>query len=292
MKVFNLYLNKKHLDLVNKVFNDSTFIKPQPFLRWAGGKRWFLKYLDQFTGTTKFNNFHEPFLGSGAVFLESKFSKKAYLSDLNKELIETYIAVRDEVENIICELRKFKNTEEDYYKIRESKFKSDYKRAAKFIYLNQTSFNGIYRVNLKGEYNVPFGFRNKDFFEPQNLRAVSKILEKAVIDSSDFSIVTSRIKKNDLVFLDPPYTVSHNNNGFIKYNQKLFSLDDQYRLSALIDIIKNKEAYYILTNAAHSKIEEIFGKGDKQTKLKRASLIGGLNANRGKYEELIITNII
>lgn len=266
-------------------------LKIKPFLRWAGGKSWFLKHMKEFTNGVKFKNYHEPFIGSAAVFIHLKPTKISYLSDLNTELIETYISVRDEVENIIKELKKFKNTKEDYYKIRESKFQSDFKRAARFIYLNQTSFNGIYRVNLNGVYNVPFGFRGKEFYEPENLRFVSEILQNADIKDSDFEIVKNRVKKNDLVFLDPPYTISHNNNGFIKYNQKLFSLDDQYRLSSLIDELKKKEAYYILTNSAHQKIEEIFEKGDKKIKLKRASLIGGSNAIRGKFEEIIFTNI-
>ncbi len=267
-------------------------IKVKPFLRWAGGKSWFLKYLYQITSNIQFNNYHEPFLGSGAVFMHLRPQKKAFLSDLNSELIETFVAVRDDVEKIIMELIQFSNTQEDYYKIRESKFNTKYKRAARFIYLNQTSFNGIYRVNLNGIYNVPFGYRTKDFCEPENLRAFSNLLQTTVIETADFNILIGRVGKDDLVFLDPPYTVSHNNNGFIKYNQKLFSLDDQYRLSTLIDHIKDIGAYYILTNAAHHVIEEIFDKGDRKMKLKRASLIGGQNAVRGKFEEVIFTNII
>lgn len=264
----------------------------KPFLRWAGGKRWFLKHIEKVAPFLEFNNYHEPFVGSAAVYIHLNPSKKAYLSDLNSELIETYIAVRDDVDKVITELRKFKNTKEDYYKIREIKFKSDYKRAARFIYLNQTSFNGIHRVNLRGIYNVPFGFRSKNFFEPDNLLLVSNLLGRSEIDTADFEIVKKRVKKGDLVFLDPPYTVTHNNNGFIKYNQKLFSLDDQYRLSKLIDFIKEKEAYYILTNAAHKIVKEIFSKADDSIiEVSRASLIGGKNAQRGKYAELIISNL-
>jgi len=266
-------------------------VKIKPFLRWAGGKRWFSKYVSNLTAEIDYNNYHEPFVGSGAVFITLRPSKTIYLSDLNMELIETYLAVKEDVEKIICHLKKFKNTEEEYYKIRKSKFKSDYKRAARFIYLNQTSFNGIYRVNLNNVYNVPYGYRTKDFYEPDNLRSVSRLLQTAIITNCDFGICLKKIKKNDLVFLDPPYTISHNNNGFIKYNQKLFSLEDQYRLSGFIDEIKKKNAFYISTNAAHHIIEEIFEKGDTKIKLHRASLIGGENAIRGKFEEVIFTNI-
>ena len=227
-------------------------LKVRPFLRWAGGKTWLLKHFHILFPNAKFKNYHEPFLGSAALFFFLRNKNASFLSDLNSELIDTYSSVQQGVEKVIAELKNFTNTKEDYYKIRSKIFKSDYKNAAKFIYLNQTSYNGIYRVNLNGIYNVPYGFRTKNFFEPENLRTVSSHLKNAIIKVSDFEIVKSHLKKGDLVFLDPPYTVTHNNNGFVKYNQKLFSLDDQYRLKALIDYIVKKQAYYILTNAAHS----------------------------------------
>jgi len=238
-----------------------------------------------------FANYHEPFLGGGAVFMNLQPPNHSYLSDLNQELIDTYSALHDDVEKVIAELKKFKNTAEEYYAVRDAKYRNDFKLAARFIFLNQTSFNGIYRVNLKGEYNVPYGYRKVQVFRAEDLRTISEMLAKATIVSSDFGVVTKNVKKNDLVFLDPPYTVNHNNNGFIKYNQKLFSLDDQHRLSRVIDEIKSKKAFYILTNAAHKTIEEIFEKGDNKIKLKRPSLIGGLNAERGHYEEVLFTNL-
>jgi len=280
------------LTIANEINNSTDNLMARPFLRWAGGKSWLLKHLKDLAPNLNFKNYHEPFLGGAALFLFLQPQKKSYLSDLNSELIETYIAVRDDIENVISELKKFKNTQEAYYKIRNSNYKSDYKRAARFIYLNQTSFNGIYRVNLDGVYNVPYGFRSKNFFEPENLIAVSENLKKSILKTGDFEIFKSKIQKNDFVFIDPPYTVTHNSNGFIKYNQKLFSLEDQYRLSSLVDYIKEKGAYYLLTNAAHQKIEEIFEKKDTKHLLKRASLIGGLKAKRGHYEEVIFTNLI
>lgn len=265
--------------------------KVKPFLRWAGGKTWLLKYLEDYLPKDGFNNYYEPFLGGGSVFFNLK-PKSAFLSDLNEELIDTYNVLKDDPEGIIEELRKFKNTPEFYYKVRKAKFRKPTKQAANFIYLNQTSFNGIYRVNLKGEYNVPYGHRTKDFFEPENLRAASQVLQAAKIEKGDFMLISNRIAKGDLVFLDPPYTVTHYSNGFIKYNQKLFSIQDQNRLSELIDHIKSVGAFYILTNAAHEKIREIFQKGDTVNTQRRASLIGGAKAKRGKYEEHIFTNVI
>lgn len=121
---------------------------------------------------------------------------------------------------------------------------------------------------------------------------VSEALKGAIIQHGDFEIIRENLRQGDLVFLDPPYTVSHNDNGFIKYNQKIFSLEDQMRLSQIIQYIKRIGAYYILTNAAHRTIEEIFDNGDERLELGRASLIGGINARRGQTTEYVFTNII
>ncbi len=266
-------------------------ISCEPFLRWAGGKRWLLKDLARFLPKDGYNNYHELFLGGGAIYFHLQPTKISYLNDFNSELILTYECVKDDVQKVLEQIKKFKNTEENYYKIRGAKYRNDYKKAARFIYLNQTSFNGIYRVNLKGEYNVPYGYRKKDFLDEENLKAVSTRLEQCKFSSNDFSLCIDNIKKNDLVFLDPPYTVAHNKNGFIKYNQKLFSLADQYRLRELLLNINEIGAYYILTNAAHKKINEIFGSIGMKHELSRASLIGGKNAKRGKFNEYIFTNV-
>lgn len=263
----------------------------KPFLRWAGGKTWLRKHLHNFLPKQGFNDYHEPFLGGGSIFFHLK-PETSYLSDLNPSLIEAYNEIKVDVDKVIEELSQFENTKEFYYSIRQKKFRSPAKSAAQFIYLNQTSFNGIFRVNLKGEYNVPYGYRTKDFCEEDNLRLASKILNKSNINSCSFSDTIDQIKRNDLVFLDPPYTVTHNNNGFIKYNAKLFDITKQRELSEYIDEIKNKGAYYILTNAAHNVIEDIFSKeGDFKKKISRASLIGGVNAKRGQYKEFVFTNI-
>ena len=264
----------------------------KPFLRWAGGKSWLIKHLSDIINLETINNYHEPFLGGAAIFFHLQPENSTFLSDLNPKLIETYNVVKDNVELVIGELRKFTNTKEKYYEIRAKKYKTEHGRAAQFIYLNQTSYNGIYRENLKGEYNVPFGFRTKDFLESENLRHASQCLQNTNIISQDFVGVLNNVNQGDLIFLDPPYTVSHNRNGFIKYNKHLFSLDDQYRLKEVIEEVNRKGAYYIMTNAAHSKINEIFNiNNDKRLELTRSSLIGGMNAQRVKISEYIFTNI-
>jgi len=262
--------------------------KVKPFLRWAGGKRWLIKQLDDFLPQT-FNKYHEPFIGGGAIFFHMN-PKQALISDFNAELIETYNAIKNNPHEVIKHIKSFKNTKEDYLKIRVQNFQSVEKRAARFIYLNQTSFNGIYRVNSDGKYNVPYGYREKYTFDFDNILNVNRVLQSVDIEHLDFRKCIENVEENDLVFLDPPYTVAHNNNGFIQYNQKIFSLEDQYGLKDLIMRIKEKKAYYILTNANHPKIREIFDVGDKITEVTRASMIGGKGAVRGKYSEVIITN--
>jgi DNA adenine methylase len=265
--------------------------KIKPFLRWAGGKNWLIKHIETILPSIVFNNYHEPFLGGASMFLSIGYRHRSFLSDLNTELIETYIALRDYPEELIQELQSYKNNEKFYYSIRNSKPSDIISKAARFIYLNQTSYNGIFRVNLKGEYNVPYGFRQKDFCEPSVLRNVSLKLQNCHFRSCDFAEIQANIYEYDLVYLDPPYTVSHSNNGFIKYNQKLFSLKDQYKLSLFIDTLKAKGAYYILSNAYHPKIREIFNKNDTIIELHRASLIGGKKASRGQIKEFIFTNL-
>jgi len=269
-----------------EVFSDK---KCMPFLRWAGGKRWLLKQLHNYLPVNGFNQYHEPFIGGGSVFFHLQ-PKKAFISDLNEELINTYIAVQKDVELVIFFLKNFKNIEEDYYRIRSIKFDDFFQEAARFIYLNQTSFNGIYRVNLNGEYNVPYGRRHSFQFNYDNLRDVSLNLKNIDFSSGDFTNIIKNVKKGDLVFLDPPYTVTHNSNGFIQYNQKIFSLAEQYRLSEMIDKIKDIGAYYILTNAAHPEVVNIFQKDDPIFEVSRSSTIGGIGSKRGKYAELIMTN--
>ena len=263
----------------------------EPFIRWAGGKTWLIPFMTELTRDLKYKNYYEPFLGGAAVFFSLTPPKHAYLSDINADLIDTYTAIRDIPDDVIRVMQLLRNTEEDYYRIREMEPTDLAERAARFLYLNQTSFNGLYRVNNQGKYNVPYGYRKKLNYDVDRIRNASAKLQGVRLECSDFAARKYHVKAGDLVFLDPPYTVSHNQNGFIKYNQKLFSIDEQYRLSAYIDYIRQQGAYYVLTNAAHEKILEIFDKGDRVITLDRNSLIGGKNSKREKISEYIFTNI-
>lgn len=264
--------------------------KAKPFLRWAGGKKWLLKKLESIIDICEFNNYHEPFIGGGSVFFNFA-PKTSFISDSNEWLIETYKSIKEDPQAIIEYLDKFKKDKENYYKIRKIDYENPFKRSAQFIYLNQMSFNGIFRVNLNGKYNVPYGNRENYNFDFDNIISVSYALKNTKISYSDFYKTIDNVKSGDLVFLDPPYTITHNLNGFVQYNQKIFSLEDQYRLAEMIKEIKNKKAFYILTNAAHKKVKEIFDARDTILEISRASVIGGKGAKRGKYSEYLFTNI-
>jgi DNA adenine methylase len=261
-------------------------------LRWAGGKRWLLPTVEELVGDTKVGTYHEPFLGGAAVFLGLAPFSKAYLSDSNAELIAAFRAIRDHPEEVAQEARGHANDEATYYVVRASAPKERIARAARFLYLNHTSFNGIYRVNLEGVYNVPFGQgRIPRIPTAEQLKEVAARLKKATLLAQDFESCIERVKAGDLVFLDPPYTVAHNHNGFVKYNQTLFSFEDQRRLSRLIDEIKDRGARYILANAAHQSIAELFDKGDTRIETTRRNSIGGANATRGLATEYLFTNL-
>lgn len=265
-----------------------------PFLRWAGGKSWLLPTWYALIKELKFKQYHEPFLGGGTLFFALPGEHKSFLSDINSELIETYQMVKDHPEDVYNSFLKLRNTEDDYYAIRKRVCRTPITRAARFIYLNQTSYNGLFRVNKQGKYNVPYGFRKNWCYQKSRIVDASKFLIKhdAVITHQDFASAIAMVAEGDFVFFDPPYTVSkEGGNGFIEYNEKIFSLDDQRRLSYCIDLIKQRGAYYMLTNALHPTILEIFEKGDRRFEVARSSCIGGKAAVRGLIKEYLFTNI-
>lgn len=171
----------------------------KPFLRWAGGKNWLVKYLPYLIQSLDFNTYHEPFFGGGSIFFALS-PKQAILSDINEELINTYIEVRDHVESVIEVINSWDINEEQYYIVRSEEPESTIRRAARFIYLNRTSFNGIYRVNREGQYNVPYGKKDGYRFDFERIRQASKSLHGMTLCSRSFEQSFNDVKTGDLVF--------------------------------------------------------------------------------------------
>lgn len=267
--------------------------KKASFIRWAGGKSWFIPSFKELIQNVEFNNYIEPFMGGASIFFSLNIENHAYLSDINGELVNTFIQIRDHMDDVTEKLKGYKPDRDSYYKIRDIEPQDDIEMAARFLYLNFYCFNGIYRVNSKGKFNVPYGRRVGEF-DYDRLDGIKEKLQNTTISQRDFIDCQVDIQRGDFIFLDPPYAVTtktSDNDHFIAYNPSLFSLEDQERLGQLIDIINERGAYYILTNAHHPEILKIFEKRGKILEYDRTCNIGGKSARRGKVQEYIFTNI-
>ena len=274
-------------------------LKGKPFVKWAGGKRQIMpeikKYLPE-----DYKTYYEPFVGGGAVFFELA-PKKAVLNDYNKELMNVFECIKDEVkfEKMCNELNHHEtnHSEDYYYEIRDkdrdkSKFNklADYKRAARTIYLNKACFNGLYRVNSKNEFNVPFGKKNKvNTYEGQNLGIVHCILNFNDIElmSCDFEDSVKKAKKGDFIYLDPPYdsdTTTFNDN-----TENGFGKEEQKRLAEVFKNLDKRGCYVMLSNHNTKLINELYKDFNKHV-IKAQRNINANGQKRGKIEEVIITN--
>lgn len=259
-----------------------------PFLKWAGGKRWLAPRINDVVKSIN-GKYIEPFLGGGAIFFALR-PTNALLSDANEDLINAYIAIRDDPQKVFELLKAHHRAHcaEYFYKIREYRPREKYHKAARFIYLNRTCWNGLYRVNLAGTFNVPIGTKSNVLMASDDWPAVSKLLCSAEITSQDFEVAIDTAGQGDLVFADPPYTVKHNLNGFIKYNNALFSWDDQIRLRDALMRAKKRGARIIATNACHQSVQDLYKNGFVTESLSRASVLAGSALHRGRYDELFI----
>jgi len=257
-----------------------------PPLKWAGGKRWLVQKHGHLFPET-FNRYFEPFFGSGAVFFHLQPSA-AVVSDLNSELMNLYRVMRDRPNDLRRSLRNHEKRHDElyYYQLRASRPRSLLSRASRLIYLNRTCWNGLYRVNQKGEFNVPKGTKSKVLLETDDFEFASRVLSCAEIEVCDFEVTIDRSECGDFLFVDPPYTVKHNNNGFVKYNQKLFSWSDQIRLHSSLVRAVSRGVKVMVTNAAHEAIHDLYRDFD-QVLLERATVIAGDRRARGTYGELV-----
>ena len=261
------------------------------FLKWAGGKHWFV-HKENHRFPSEYNRYIEPFLGGGSVFFHVQ-PQNAILSDINTELINTYISVRDEVDAVYEHLKEHAKNHcyEYYYKIRKRNTRKSSTSAARMIYLNKACFNGIYRVNKQGKFNVPCGTATELYFDRKNLIESSMCLQKAEILCRDFEITINQAQHGDFLFCDPPYAVTDDNNRFVSYNADVFSWDDQVRLSQALIRAKERNVKIIMTNVDHENVRRLYNnvQGFVLDSVQRHCFISGTNEGRRQYTELVVT---
>ena len=260
---------------------------PKPFIKWAGGKRWLVANTG-FSIPDISGRYIEPFLGGAAVFFHT-LPDTAILSDANPKLIATYQAVKDDWSAVYRELKKYVTSHDEtfYYQERSRKRRSPHTLAAQFIYLNRTCFNGLYRENKLGQFNVPVGKKTSVLRPDDDFAAIADSLRGAELICQDFELTIAEARAGDFVFVDPPYTVAHNENGFIQYNQNIFSWSDQMRLRDSIEAALNRGAVVYMTNANHESIHELYEDLGNPLILPRASKISGSLSGRGSSTETL-----
>lgn len=266
--------------------NKNTSAKTRPLIKWAGGKRSLSAQIRPLV--EGYRRYYEPFFGGGAIFFDLT-PKQSVLSDLNPELINCYEVTKTQPDELIRKLRTLKNTEELYYRVRASAPRTPVTRAARFIYLCSLSFNGIYRVNQAGQFNVPYGHKSHVIpCDAELIRNVSQQLQSSQLLCADFETIAMRATRGDCVYFDPPYTVAHGNNGFLKYNEKIFSWKDQERLETVALNLANRGVKVVISNADHPSIRKLYKAFRVQT-VERWSVISGSADGRKNITECIFS---
>lgn len=259
-----------------------------PVVKWAGGKRWLVaRHQELFPSS--YDRLVEPFLGGASVFLKL-LPKKAFLSDLNAELITTYKAIRDDWESVQNGLiyHQNKHDKDHYYQVRSEIPNDPMSTAIRFLYLNRTCWNGLYRVNKKGVFNVPIGTKSKVILATDDFESLSKVLKDVNLVAQDYMATLKQVRSGDFVYIDPPYTVNHNKNGFLKYNESIFAWADQVQLREEIENVAMKGAKIIVSQANHESIRDLYkGIGTSQV-VNRASVLASQKKFRKNVEELLI----
>ena len=260
-----------------------------PVFKWPGGKQWLGRLNHVLLPPRSTGTYFEPFFGGGALFF-SLAPRKAFLSDINADLMEAYQAIKTNVGKIIRALGRCDYSEDFYYYMRSKRCRNPYTRAARMVYLNRTCWNGLYRVNRKGEFNVPFGrFVNPTICDAARLEAASRMLAEATLARADFEQAVRRVRRNDLVYLDPPYTTRDGRNGFLKYNSRLFSWHDQERLASVARDLAKRGARVVVSNADHRQVTRLY-RGFNYYKIERNSLIGGTGSKRQRVGEALLSS--
>ncbi|HEX6273473.1 MAG TPA: DNA adenine methylase [Polyangiaceae bacterium] len=269
----------------------------KPFLKWVGGKRQLLWAIRERV-PEKFERYFEPFLGGGAVFFDlmstrGSTGKPPVLADTNARLIRAYKGVRDDVEKVLRSLKNRGKTREDYYRTRDEDIdakKSDAEVAAWLIYLNKTGYNGLYRVNSKNRFNVPFGrYEKPAFYDPETLRRCSDALADADIRLDDFEKAVAKAKRNDFVYFDPPYVPLSATSSFASYTKGGFDLDEQRRLRDLARSLKKRGVHVLLSNSSAPEVFELYKSGFTITPVQATRVVNSKASRRGTVTEVLIS---
>lgn len=284
------------LEDVQKLIN----AKPKPFVKWVGGKRQLLRQFrelglyppEDFNPIT--NTYYEPFVGGGAVFFDL-LPKNAALSDLNNELVITYNVIKNNVDELIQSLQKHTYDKEYYLEVRAKKIDdlSDVEVASRFIFLNRTGFNGLYRVNKSGQFNVPFGrYNNPVICDEDNLRRVSDALQDVTITHQDYKNVLKTAKSGDFIYLDPPYYPINATSSFTSYTAEGFLEKEQAELRDTFVKLHEKGCFVMLSNSDTPFINELYSGLDGITinKITAGRSINSKGSGRGKITEVLVTN--
>jgi DNA adenine methylase len=265
-------------------------VKPiPPFLKWPGGKRWAASVIGHLVRKNLNGTYFEPFLGGGAVFFWLQ-PQTAVLSDINQDLINTYCVVRRHPKKLMAGISNLTVSKSAYYRLRSSAPTDSVERAIRFIYLNRTAFSGLYRVNSSGRFNVPYGGGERTpqiLLDTPLLLNASKVLTNAEIKCCDFEEILGFAKRGDVVYCDPTYTVTHDSNGFIRYNERNFSWKDQQRLAKAATRAAQKGVTVLVSNAHHEAIRGLYP-GAKFAILERQSTLCANSSKRRTVNEFLI----
>jgi DNA adenine methylase len=289
---------------------------PHPFVKWAGGKGSLISEISRriplrWAGSTSidprsnsdlppgrpFDRYVEPFAGAGALFFWIRRSFPALsclLADSNEDLINAYRTLRDDAERVIAKLETHAglHSQEHFYAVRAGKPREAAERAARFIYLNRTCYNGLYRVNRRGDFNVPFGrYHRPRIVDRENLLAVASVLEGVDIRLSDFETVVDQCGEADLVYLDPPYHPLSDTSAFTSYTRDGFGRDEQMRLARAFERAARRGGSVILSNSSSSFVKDLYRSLDPAPVVETVSVSRPINSRgsgRGAVAELLI----
>jgi len=286
---------------VKQYYNQILISSPKPFVKWAGGKRQLIPQIEKHL-PEKFSSYFEPFLGGGALLfhlLSENKNLKGYVSDLNSDLILAYVTIRDNLSSLLKSLQKhsdnyFSDSKSYYYSVRETNPKSQIEKVSRLLFMNRTCFNGLYRVNSKGKFNVPLGrYSNPNIVQEENLRSVNQFLNhnKIIIKCQDFSSTVEKVKKGDFVYFDPPYQPVSKTANFTSYTNVNFGLNDLKRLAKVSNQLTKKGVNVLLSNSSSKQVRELFSSKDwKIFEIEANRAINSDSNKRTGHSELLIKN--